>query len=589
MQVRFGDAMRAVTVRQRVVSYNALTPRLLTDASGEPRTWSPPRIRLGPRQTARILAPYVTPRLAEQMRAVLPLMAYLALFQLLVLRQPVEDAATLLLGMAGVIFGLMLFMEGLRLGLMPFAEAIGDRLPKRLHLPWVLAITFVLGIGVTFAEPAIGALQTVGSIVDVARAPYLYALLNQQTTALVLVVGAGVGLAAVLGTLRLLNGWSLKPFIFASLLPTLALSFWCSLDPDLQPVLGLAWDCGGVTTGPVTVPLVLALGIGIANASCRGSSALSGFGIVTLASILPVLGVLVLGIILSLTTPVDAIQAAVAATARVQPDGFAFLSQSPWAEIRFALQAILPLIAFLVLLLRLVLREPLQDAREVITGLAFCQVGMIVFNLGLTYGLAKLGAQAGSLLPAAFVALPALPGTPIYHAEIGVVVALAFAFVLGFGATMAEPALSALGATVQTLTSGVLRKRALIFAVSVGVAVGVAAGVWKVLADLPLFWLLLPGYALALLLSVLSSEEFVNVAWDSAGVTTGPVTVPLVLAMGVGLGDAIDATEGFGILALASVGPIIAVLIVGLYMRWLAERRDARQRAALIEGGELLS
>jgi hypothetical protein len=152
-----------------------------------------------------------------------------------------------------------------------------------------------------------------------------------------------------------------------------------------------------------------------------------------------------------------------------------------------------------------------------------------------------------------------------------------FAWVLGFGATIAEPALNALGITAEQLTNGVFKKRTLIMAVSAGVAFGIAIGLVKLIFDLPLIWLILPGYLVAVGLTVFSTEEFVNVAWDSAGVTTGPITVPLVLAMGLGFGNATNAVEGFGILTMASIGPVITVMISGL---WSHHRANAEIRAA---------
>ena len=196
--------------------------------------------------------------------------------------------------MVSVIIGLMFFMEGLKVGLMPFGEAIGTILPAKSKLPVVMTIAFILGIGVTFAEPAIGALKTAGSIVDVNKAPYLYAMLNNYSNVMVLVVGIGVGLAAVLGTLRFLYGWSLKPLVYLSLAPTILLTLYIHSQPELAKTLGLAWDCGAVTTGPVTVPLVLSLGIGIAAAAGKGNSSLSGFGIVMLASLFPIIAVMLL-------------------------------------------------------------------------------------------------------------------------------------------------------------------------------------------------------------------------------------------------------------------------------------------------------
>ena len=149
----------------------------------------------------------------------------------------------------------------------------------------------------------------------------------------------------------------------------------------------------------------------------------------------------------------------------------------------------------------------------------------------------------------------------------GLFIALGFAWLLGFGATLAEPALNALGQTVENLTNGSFQKTTLMYAVSLGVAFGIAIGVAKIIFNIPIAYLLVPGYVLAILLTILSNEEFVNIAWDSAGVTTGPVTVPLVLAMGLGFGNALGAIEGFGILSMASIGPIVAVLSTGLYIR----------------------
>ena len=206
------------------------------------------------------------------------------------------DATIIAGGLLAVMVGLMMFMEGLKLGLMPFGEIIGNTLP-RVPLFEVLFIAFLLGVGVTFAEPAIGALQVAGSIVDPEKAPYLYTLLNDRSGTTVLLVGLGVGLAAVLGTVRFLRGWSLKPLIFLSLTPTLVLSVIAFLDRAVQNS-GLGLGLCAVTTGPVTVPLVLALGIGVAAAAGKGGdSSLSGFGIVTLASVFPILGVLILAFI----------------------------------------------------------------------------------------------------------------------------------------------------------------------------------------------------------------------------------------------------------------------------------------------------
>ena len=579
-KIRFGDFVREVSLKQNSVSYNLLTPPVTFDESGEEIPYRPKKVQLRGIDMYRLLGPYVGVRLMSQVKAVVPLVVYLIMFQILILRQNVVDHLVITAGLVAVILGLMVFMEGLKLGLMPFGEVIGNTLPKKSGLGVVLFIAFLLGIGVTFAEPAIGALQAVGSIVDVRKAPYLYALLNNWTGALVLVVGIGVGLAAVLGTLRFLNGWSLKPMIYAALFPAIGLTVYCMMDPELNKILGLAWDCGAVTTGPVTVPLVLSLGIGIASAAGKGNSSLSGFGIVTLASVFPIIGVLGLAIYVSMILSPESIIAA-SQIVTTQVAGSSWLEETPYLEIIAGFQSIVPLVFFLFLVLKLLLREKINEPGILAYGLFLSVLGMIIFNIGLSYGLAKLGNQSGSFVPAAFVALENIEGSPLYTYSVGILITLLFAWIMGFGATLAEPALNALGETVENLTNGAFRKNMLMMAVSTGVGFGLSLGVLKIIFEIPIAYLLLPGYALGILLTAFSSEEFVNVAWDSAGVTTGPITVPLVLAMGLGFGNAVQSVEGFGILSMASICPILAVLIMGLWIQFKAKKASIKQKETL--------
>ena len=564
MSLTYAKYLDAVTIRHRSVSYNKLAP------SGDPSVvdLKPKKLDLSFSQSVEILGPYCSIRILDQLKAVVPLAAYLMLFQVLILRHPIDSAITLCLGLVAVIVGLAVFMEGLSTGLMPFGNIIGDNLPKKASMGVVLLIIGILGVGVTFAEPAIGALQAFGASVDVTRAPYLFELLNNWTLPLVLMVGGGVGLAAILGTVRFVRGWSLKPMIYAALLPVVILTIYAWLDPNLKSILGLAWDCGAVTTGPVTVPLVLSLGIGIANAAGKGDSSLSGFGVVTMASLFPILAVLILAIFVSFSiTPEEIITNAVAAGASSATEPLTIWQKTPLVETVLGVRAILPLVLFLMFVLFVVLKSTLPNKMVTVYGLALSIIGMCIFNVGLTYGLGAIGTQTGGVLPAAFMELPISASSPIFSKVIGLGVVIGFAFLLGFGATLAEPALNALGLTVQDLTNGAFKKSMLMYSVAGGVAVGIALGVAKLVLNFDLMKVLLPLYAIGILLTVFSTEEFVNVAWDSAGVTTGPVTVPLVLAMGLGLGSAVSAIEGFGILSLASICPIVAVLSMGIFIR----------------------
>lgn len=628
-----------------------------------------PRFRLGWQDTLRVLLPYAKRNLMEQISSIWFIVAYLVLFQVLVLHLPIVHAGMIAAGLLVVAVGLMLFMEGLRLGLMPLGETIGSVLPKSSGLPLILLFAFLLGAGATFAEPAIAVLKAAGSGVQPEAAPLLYSLLNDFSGQLVMSVGAGVGIAVTLGVLRFFYAWPLKWLAIPIVVVLLTLSFFFSQEPLLADVLGLAWDCGAVTTGPVTVPLVLALGIGVCRvvSSGQGGGGHTGFGIVTLASLFPILAVMLLALShyanedyyggknyagqLISSTQADEAQAATyrealpidaAAYEQFRRDGtldkdyrlrfngdaadlqegrividdpaivieripdrsMRLVSGSLWdASLSIteefkratldAIRAIVPLCLFLFVVLRVVLRQRLTRDSDVSIGVAFALGGMLLFGLGITLGLTPLGGQLGSNIPLSFAPIVPWGGEylepALFSGHAGKFLAVGFAFFLGYGATLAEPALNALGDTVEKITVGAFRKKLLMHSVATGVGLGIAAGIIKMAYGIPLFQLLLPAYSLVLVLTLLAPSSFVNFSWDSAGVTTGPITVPLVLAMGLGVGANIPGvSDGFGILALASVGPILTVLTVGLVtqrrQRQAADRsREANTAAETLE------
>ena len=685
-----------------------------------------------------ILAPYVKKKILEQVRSVAVIVLYLLFFQTIILRIPIHDALTIAIGLAIVVVGLTLFMEGLFLGLMRLGEVIGVKLPEKTNVGLILAFSFVLGLGATFAEPAIGILKSAGAGVKPWEAPLLFQMLNTHPDYVVYAVGVGVGVAVVFGMLRYLYGWSLKPFIYSLVVALLALTGWAFLDPNLSAISGLSWDCGAVTTGPVTVPLVLALGIGVCRVVSKDGTESTGFGVVTLASLFPILSVFVLGMFLNsgLPTPMsesefyseknhevkselfqsknafigyilqngsekqqissfhgskqemlsfleslkdntlkrnevfeteanynqwmhskataeqrsavlgrdhDIVQ--VSANPSATPNGLTRLIRQ---NTFLAFQAVIPLTLFLLFVLVVFLREKLPQSDEVLLGIVLALVGMTFFNIGIEIGLAKLGNQVGQKLPSSFkpVALTeqetriedferewvqtatdekgnehpffflkkghhieSIPfhenmldsktksytyvpqKGPLFGKENdlkGILIVILFALIMGYGATLAEPALNALGLTVEEITVGVFRKNTLMQAVAFGVGIGIALGVLKIILGIPLFYLLAPLYFFLLFLTRFSTEEFVNIGWDSAGVTTGPITVPLVLAMGLGIGNEVGVVEGFGILAMASVCPIVSVLFVGMsvtraqkaVLKGSAHKEENRESAA---------
>jgi hypothetical protein len=560
-KLRYGIYLGAIQRHKRQISFAALL---------EAERSRPKRPRLRAIDLHRLLTPYVSVRLADQLRAVVPLALLLIGFQALALRTSLLDEETIALGIFSVIIGLMFFMEGVKLGLMPFAENVGFQMPGKAHPTVLLFFSLLLGAAATFAEPAIGALQAAASSVSPERSPWLRQLLGPYVLWLVLAVAGGVGMAVSVGMLRTMFGWQLKKMVLLIMPPTLALTAWCAQQPELVPIIALAWDCGAITTGPVTVPLVLAVGVGVAASTGRSDNPLAGFGIVTLASIFPILAVLSVAIYLTG-------QGGGAMRPLLPPELAAWHGESPFAEMLGALRAIVPLVLLLVLVQTLLLGQKIRRRTILVYGISMALAGMVLFNLGLTAGLVALGEQAGSNVPWAFSTHRETGAPPLYPFVLGIAMTLVFAFSIGYGATVAEPALNAMGMTVENLTDGAFRRRTLIHAVAAGVGIGAALGVARILFHLPLWMLLLAGYTTALTLTIFSREEIVNLAWDSAGVTTGPVTVPLLLALGIGLGEVVGAAEGFGILAMCSVGPIISVLGVGLWIdRQTRERKRSR-------------
>lgn len=675
--------------------------------------------KLGVDSKHRRLIWYYLVSIKEQCISVIPI-SLLQIFTLLILfGQAPTKVGYQVLGLFFAIMGLTMFLDGLRVSVMPLAEMIGSEMPKEFGLPSVLSLSFFLGILVTYAEPAIASLKPLAQMVEYQRAPYLYLLMTKYQELMVFAIGCGVGLASVIGTLIFVKKWPLKPFIFASLIPTIALACYMQWgNPDLSALIGMSWDCGAVTTGPVTVPVLLSLGIGVMRSSSQISSRkrtqngrksdsedlLTGFGIVTLASLLPIFVVELLIIAYGwLTTRQYVLEQAVEYSTKFSMQEGSE-NQTPVKEILYGLRSVLPLNAALILIVMVVLRKPLpktsffireerssteiqdyeeeyivaeiqktemghydsksiagdDDGKDFITpkgrisglnqekemtslnlefdsskgpgslsypsgpmssqssisashqdaqptnynsdkvhnikqwlgenfallmGIIITQIGMITFNIGLTLAFTVLGDQTGKTLPGAFMKISGFPSSPVYSYGVGITLVILFVFSLGILATKAEPALNVLGEKVDELSQGSFSKSMLIYSVAVGVGIGMSTGATKILLSIPTIYFILSAYFTSSLLTLAASQNITAIAWDSAGVTTGPVTVPFVLSIGMGFSTAINSIEGFGMLSISSASPIISVLLIDLLRKPTArairkiwnKSRDTRQ------------
>ena len=519
-------------------------------------------IKVTPKLVWAIVAPYVSEKFMEQLKSLLPVSAFLFVFQLLVLRQGVAQAASITAGLLAVVLGLMFFIEGIRLGFMPLGENIGATLPAKAGMATILVVAFLLGTIATFAEPAVAALTVLGGGVKYATAPMLWDFLNNRTTLILFLAAAGVGLGAINGIMRFVKNMSLKVMIMPGLAICVALTLVAAFDKNARDLIGVAWDAGGITTGTVTAPLVLALGVGMARALGKSDTGMSGFGIITLCSIWPIALVMASALIFSwggfTLTPEQ--YAALTANAASAADGastgiFALALESFISSIT----SVMPLMAVLFLVQILILKERIRNLDQIIVGIGLALIGLTLFKIGLVTGLNPLGDQVGSKATLAFD-----PNGGLYGLALGKIVVLLFAFVVGYGASLAEPALMSLGITVEEVTAGAFKKFLVMHSVGVGVGLGLIIGVARILFGWSSLSIMLPSYGLVLLLTLISDEKYVNIGWDSGGVTTGDITSPILIALGLGVAAAVGGAEGFSLIAMGSVWPIISVLALGL-------------------------
>jgi hypothetical protein len=620
---------------------------------------------------------YALQKIRPQFRAVLLVSSYLIAAQYLVLRVPLQNAFSIAAGVGAAILGLSFFLEGLFLGIMPLGEQCGMRLPAKIGVAGVTVFSMIVGIAATLAEPAIAILRRQGSVIPPWNAPLLYLLLNRGTSWLVAAIAAGVGLSVALGVYRFMFGWAFKPPVFIIMPLLVAASYVFDESDVLRPAVNLAWDTGGAATGAVTVPIILALGLGVSKTGGKSSNS-SGLGLVTLASALPVAAVLFLAALAGPKVPEPsgpadffspspgqrekalyvaggedelvkmaetavlngdlspaAFNASFPGGETPAPDGkggedsSVFSFRSLLAFLKAAVAAVLPLALALIIAIAFIARDRIRNPDVAVLGILFVTVGMFALNLGMDGGITAISSQTGASLthayreisntekalvvhgidsssiftvpgssgPETYIWIPGEKGpepekfvpeyltgnlythVPVENAVFsnfgrpGAYLAiLVFVFFLGFFAIFAEPALAATAVTVEEMTTGTFKRSKLVMIAAVGVGVGMALGFARVLFSnmLPagaihLSWILGPSYALALILTALAPEDFSSIAWDVAGIATGPITVPIIITTGLGLGaDSLRADGAFGIVATASVIPIITVLVSGI-------------------------
>jgi hypothetical protein len=500
----------------------------------------------------------------NSLRDLAPVFLVIAFFQLLILQQPLEGIFTLLVGVVIVVLGLTFFVFGLETGLFPIGGSMAHDFARKGSVFGLLSFALALGFGTTVAEPALIAVAEEAS--EIAAEGCVISN-NQESMenyalGLRLSVAISVGLAIMLGVMRILKGWPIQYLIIAGYLLVVIMT---AFSP--QTIIGIAYDSGGVTTSTITVPLVTALGVGLASSIKGRNPMLDGFGLIAFASLLPIIFVLLYGMIgeagwLWDTPLCDPVQTRAAAEAIQQTDSAGIFREFINTLLE-TVRDVMPIVLLIIFFQMFVIRRPVKHPERLIAGFGFVLIGLALFLLGLEMALFPIGKlMAAQLTASEFIAgaedvIEALDWTDYYYVYL-------FAFMIGFSTAIAEPSLLAVAMKAEEISAGTISIWGLRIAVAIGSATGIALGTFRIISGYPLEYFIIACYIIVVIQTWFAPRMIIPLAYDSGGVTTSTVTVPLVAALGLGLAENIPGRsvliDGFGLIAFACMFPIISVM-----------------------------
>ena len=472
----------------------------------------------------------VTEKVVESLFSVLPIVIIVFILCLYISPMQPDLLLTFLVGAMMLIIGMGLFSLGAEQSMTPIGNQIGTALTRTKNLPLILAVSFLLGFAITIAEPDLQVLaQTVPHI---------------SNTVLLITVGAGVGFFMSVCMLRILTGMRLRLLLIFFYAIIFLLAFFAD-----KNFLGIAFDSGGVTTGPMTVPFILALGLGVSNVRSDKNAEADSFGLVALCSIGPVLAVLILGFFYKDNAAVaDLSTASYGTTTDI---GYAFLHAIPHYLKETAI-AMLPIIVIFFLFQFTLLHLDSRNLGKIMIGLLYTYIGLVLFLTGVNIGFSALGAELGAALSS---------GKSVWW-----LVPLAMA--IGWFIISAEPAVAVLEKQIETVSAGAIPGRVIKRSLSIAIALAMGLSMIRVLTGISLFWFLIPGYTTALILTFFVPDIYTAIAFDSGGVASGPMTATFMLQFFMGASIALGGNvlqDAFGVVALVAMMPLVSIQLVGLF------------------------
>ncbi|MBT8078847.1 MAG: DUF1538 family protein [Gammaproteobacteria bacterium] len=461
----------------------------------------------------------------------------IAFYQFAILQTVPDDLPTMFIGLMLVAIGLAFFLRGLELGIFPLGEDLSQRLANLSTRTWIIVFAFVIGFATTVAEPA---------LIAIAHKAALISSGEIDAFTLRLVVAFSVGFAIVLGVMRIILDHPIHWYIIGGYFLVLLTTLFSPVE-----IVGLAYDSGGITTSTVTVPLIAALGIGLSSSLKERNPLIDGFGLIAFASIMPMIFVQGYGIFAYGGGGQGSVPTTLGTTTAESTTTFWIYAELFLASIR----DVMPVIVVILVFYLVVLRERIADFGKRAAGFGLVVMGLYVFIIGLELGLFPIGeslatelAKSGSLLL-------------IYS----------FAFTVGFATTIAEPALTAIAGKAEEISEGSIKGANLRGFVALGVGVGILLGAHRIINGDSIVYYIMSGYVVVIIMTFFAPRTIIPIAYDSGGVTTSTITVPIVAALGLGLAVSIPGRDplidGFGLIAFASLFPMIAVLGYGISKR----------------------
>ncbi len=478
------------------------------------------------------MTPKLKEKIMESLAAVLPITGIVLALSILLVPLNTGSVMMFFVGAVMLIFGMGMFQLGAEMAMTPLGEGIGAQVSKSKKIITILIIAFALGTIITIAEPDLQVLaEQIPSI---------------PNRVIIWTVALGVGIFLAVAVLRIVKGINLSNILMFLYLVLLVLSFFV---PD--DFLAVAFDSGGVTTGPITVPFIMAFGVGISSVRSDKNASSDSFGLVALSSVGPILAVVMLGFFYSTDGAYTASD--LLAVETMQDVMLAFARELPHYAYE-VLVSLLPIAGVFAVFQLITHKFSRRVVLKSIVGLLYTYVGLVLFLCGVNVGFAPVGTLLGKGLAESSFKWLLIP----------------IGMLIGYFIVKAEPAIQILNSQVQSVTNGAISASSMNRCLSIGVAVSVGLAMVRVLTGLGIQYIIIPGYIIALILSKFVPKIFVGIAFDSGGVASGPMTSTFLLPLCIGACEGLAGnvmTDAFGVVALVALTPLIAIQLMGVQYR----------------------